>query len=188
MFRKYLRGQLWTCSMNGEGHEQLNTRPVVIVSNDVGNHYAPIIMVAPCTGKIKRADMPTHFVFTNPDNGINNTVMCEQAFRVDKSKLHKYIGMFDDEEMSEIDKCLSEVFSLNSKVNIANQDVVWGEELRETDEDTYDSEEIYKIKLVGDCDDLGFEKAAKIYGYTIGTIKNYYYKYRKEINASEDKA
>lgn len=43
------------------GSEQGGTRPVVVLQNDVGNRYAPTLIVATVTSRIaKKADQPTH--------------------------------------------------------------------------------------------------------------------------------
>lgn len=41
------------------GSEQGGVRPVLIVQNNIGNHYSPTVIVAAITAKISKPKMPT---------------------------------------------------------------------------------------------------------------------------------
>ena len=55
------RGEIYYAKLNPvEGSEQGKTRPVLILQNDVGNHYSSTTIVAAITGQRKRHCFPTH--------------------------------------------------------------------------------------------------------------------------------
>lgn len=104
------RGQIWYVDMGStyEGSIQGGKRPVVIVSNNKGNYYSPILLVVPITSSITKHDLPTHVEI---QLRVPSTVLCEQIFTVNKYDLISYEGMVTDEEIKEIDKALK--ISLN---------------------------------------------------------------------------
>lgn len=59
---KYLRGDIYFADMEPHiGSEQGGTRPVVVLQNDVGNRYAPTLIVATVTSRTeKKKHQPTH--------------------------------------------------------------------------------------------------------------------------------
>ena len=55
------RGEIYYAKLNPvRGSEQGKTRPVLILQNDVGNHYSSTTIVAAITGRRKRHCFPTH--------------------------------------------------------------------------------------------------------------------------------
>lgn len=64
------------------GSEQGGTRPVVVLQNDVGNRYAPTLIVATVTSRIaKKADQSTHVLIDqNPAFSTPSMVQAEQIY------------------------------------------------------------------------------------------------------------
>ena len=55
------RMELWWAALpTVPGHVQRGTRPVVIVSNDLGNASSPVVSVVPCTTQRHKPALPTH--------------------------------------------------------------------------------------------------------------------------------
>ena len=53
------RMELWWAALpTVPGHVQRGTRPVVIVSNDLGNASSPVVSVVPCTTQRHKQVMP----------------------------------------------------------------------------------------------------------------------------------
>ena len=53
MERKIKRGDIYYANLNPViGSEQGGRRPVLIISNDVGNKHSPTVIVAPSTSRI----------------------------------------------------------------------------------------------------------------------------------------
>ena len=80
---KYLRGDIYFADMEPHiGSEQGGTRPVVVLQNDVGNRYAPTLIVATVTSRIaKKADQPTHVLIDqNPAFSTPSMVQAEQRY------------------------------------------------------------------------------------------------------------
>lgn len=97
------RGEVYYCNLPYEGgHTQSYYRPVVIVSNDIGNHHSPIVIVVPITKAYKKP-LPTH---VNIRLGNGSTVLAEQIFTVDKSRLQTHIYNLSKSEIHNLDKAL----------------------------------------------------------------------------------
>jgi mRNA interferase MazF len=90
------------------GSEQGGVRPVLVVQNDVGNRYSSTIIVAAITAKIDKAKLPTHVEISGEDYGLSkdSVVLLEQIRTIDKKRLRKKIGVFDDQMMTKVDEGL----------------------------------------------------------------------------------
>lgn len=89
------RGQIYYADLSPVvGSEQGGFRPVLVIQNDIGNHYSPTIIIAPITtkGSIK-ANVPTHKEL-NDTCGLpkKSIVLLEQIRTIDKSRLKNYVG------------------------------------------------------------------------------------------------
>ena len=84
------------------GSEQDAVRPAVIVSNDKGNLFAPVVEVVFLTTQEKKT-LPTH---TTVLGKIPSTALCEQITTVSKERITEYIRSCTKEEMQAIDRCI----------------------------------------------------------------------------------
>lgn len=108
------RGQIYYADLSPvKGSEQGGYRPTLIIQNDVGNKYAPTVIVAIITSIHTKAKLPTH-VWLNAECGLpkESMVECEQVRTLDKSRLKDFMGAVSDEVMAEIDKGLKISFGL----------------------------------------------------------------------------
>lgn len=98
------RGDLYLIHLTGCGSEQNGIRPVVVIQNDVGNRFSPTTVVVPITSQ-KKKDIPTH-VELHPEDGVvkPSTVLCEQPFAIDKSRLMKKLGTLNPNKIDDINK------------------------------------------------------------------------------------
>ncbi len=94
----YIRGAY------GTGSEQRGERPAIIVSNDTGNTYAPVVEVVYLTTK-RKTIIPTHVYINSAQRP--SIALCEQVVTVCKSRLERYIGSITVAEMRRIDRALS---------------------------------------------------------------------------------
>ena len=104
---KYLRGDIYYADMEPHvGSEQGGTRPVVVLQNDVGNRYAPTLIVATVTSRTeKKRYQPTHVLIThNTAFEKPSVVQLEQIFTIDKSRIQRFLGRLTQNEMQEIEK------------------------------------------------------------------------------------
>ena len=89
MSRKYLRGEIYYADLDPVvGSEQMGTRPVLILQNNVGNHFARTVI-----GMIGRMKYPS-------------VVMLEQLRTLDKRRIGYYIGKLPEEKMQDVTRAL----------------------------------------------------------------------------------
>lgn len=100
------------------GSEQSGDRPAVVVSNNAGNKYAPIVEVVYLTTR-KKTDLPTHAFVGSAERP--SIAMCEQIVTVCKSRLERYIGRITEEEMRGIDKALQRSLGIHKTGDNAMQ-------------------------------------------------------------------
>ena len=104
---KYLRGDIYYADMEPHiGSEQGGTRPVVVLQNDIGNRYAPTLIVATVTSRTeKKRYQPTHVLIAhNTAFEKPSVVQLEQIFTIDKSRIQRFLGRITQNEMQEIEK------------------------------------------------------------------------------------
>lgn len=108
--RSIKRGDIFWADLGYQvGSEQCWKRPVLIIQNDVGNHYSPTVICAPLTAAIHKKDdtLPTHvFITASGSLQKDSVVMLEQIRTVDKNRIDKKVCKLDEETMEKIDKAL----------------------------------------------------------------------------------
>ena len=85
---------------NAVGSEQRGTRPALIVGNDVGNKYSPVLLVVYFTLQHKKP-MPTHVYVRG-----YGTALCEQICTIDRTRLLQKKGECTNKDMERINKAL----------------------------------------------------------------------------------
>ena len=113
---KYLRGDIYYADMEPHiGSEQGSTRPVMVLQNDVGNRYAPTLIVATVTSHTeKKKYQPTHVLIAhNTALEKPSVVQLEQIFTIDKSRIQRFLGRLTQDEMQEIEKGVVSSLDLN---------------------------------------------------------------------------
>ena len=102
---KVKRGQIYYADLSPViGSEQGGMRPVVIIQNDIGNTYAPTVIVACVTSVQTKKKMPTHVEIPLIKDSI---VLLEQLRTIDKRRLKNLIAEVDEETLKEIDKAIN---------------------------------------------------------------------------------
>ena len=110
MERTIKRGDIYYAELNPViGSEQGGTRPVLIISNDIGNKHSPTVIVAPITSRVHtKAKLPTHTSVKDFDGlDKDSIILLEQIRTIDKQRLKQYIGMIPDNVMARVDKALA---------------------------------------------------------------------------------
>ena len=102
----YRRGDIYLANLNPrKGSEQGGIRPVLVLSNDIGNFFSSLIIIAPITTQLKKIDQPTHVLLDNVRGLSTRSMIClEQIHAIDKLRILKYLGRIDKEQMSAIEK------------------------------------------------------------------------------------
>ncbi|MDY8021187.1 type II toxin-antitoxin system PemK/MazF family toxin [Paenibacillus polymyxa] len=120
MTREIKRLDIWNVDLGkNEGSVQSGERPVVVVQNNVGNKFSPVIIVAPVTSR-KKKKMPTHVNFSKKevkDIDDDSTILFEQLFTVSKDQLDFKISQLPAEFIERIDNALCISLGMSSSVN-----------------------------------------------------------------------
>ena len=118
------------------GSEQGGTRPVVVLQNDVGNRYAPTLIVATVTSRTeKKKYQPTHVLIAhNTALEKPSVVQLEQIFTIDKSRVQRFLGRLTQDEMQEIEKGVVSSLDLNElffkkKLLVYKRRIIWAKKL-----------------------------------------------------------
>ena len=83
------RGDLFYADLNPVvGSEQGGIRPVLVIQNDVGNHFSPTVVAAAITSRKAKNSLPTHTVTTCNVKGERVTIKKDKA--KNKSSLRTY--------------------------------------------------------------------------------------------------
>ena len=101
------RGDIFYAKLNGIGSVQCNVRPVMILSNDLNNKYAPTLQVCPLTSKNKN-NLPIHFDLEGFGLNKKSTFLAEQLTIIDKTQLvSDKIGSVDEFTLKRAEKAIS---------------------------------------------------------------------------------
>lgn len=103
------RGDLFYADLNPVvGSEQGGIRPVLIIQNNVGNHFSPTIVAAAITSRKAKNSLPTHILLEDvPGLAPTSLLLLEQLRTIDRKRLRGYIGRISKEKMLEIDAALA---------------------------------------------------------------------------------
>ena len=118
MERTIKRGDIYYADLNPViGSEQGGTRPVLIISNDTGNRFAPTVIIVPITSRVHtKAKLPTHTVVRNFE-GLEkeSIILSEQIRTVDKQRLREYVGTLSGRFLIEVNTALAISIGLPKK-------------------------------------------------------------------------
>lgn len=107
--KTFKRGEIWYADLSPVvGAEQGGQRPVLIVQNNVGNHFSPTVIVAPITTALEKKSLPTHVPITTQISGIpkNSVILAEQLRTIDKQRLMNQIGHLPQSLMTAVNHSL----------------------------------------------------------------------------------
>jgi len=105
----FRRGEIYFADLDPHyGSEQGGKRPVIIIQNDVGNKFAPTVIVAAVTSRVsKKPNQPTHVLIDkNPAFSRPSVVLLEQIFTIDKERINNFMGLTSEWEMKQIEEAL----------------------------------------------------------------------------------
>lgn len=107
--KRVRRGEIYFADLSPVvGSEQGGVRPVLILQNDVGNHYSPTVIVAAITTQVQKNRLPTHVLLTKKEVPLahNSVVLLEQVRTIDKQRLQDRITQLNLNRMKEVDRAL----------------------------------------------------------------------------------
>lgn len=104
------RGEIYYANLNPViGSEQGGRRPVLIISNDIGNKHSPTVIIVPITSRVHtKAKLPTHTEI-NSFEGLdkNSLILAEQIRTIDKRRLEDYIGKLPESIIKKLNRTLA---------------------------------------------------------------------------------
>lgn len=80
----------------------LRNRPLLVVSNDVGNRHSGIFLAVPLTMKHKKLGQPTHCVVGMPES----MVMAEHIHTISQADVYRVADTLNSDDMTKVDECL----------------------------------------------------------------------------------
>ncbi len=107
--RNFSRGEIYYADLSPViGSEQGGIRPVLVIQNDIGNHYSPTVIIAAITAQISKARIPTHVEIKSSKDGLerDSVILLEQIRTIDKKRLTDKITELDLDMMKKIDVAL----------------------------------------------------------------------------------
>lgn len=118
--RKIMRGDIYRADLTPVvGSEQGGSRrPVLIISNNIGNKHSPTVIIAAITGlEHTKANLPTHIIVKGFEPFEKDSIiLLEQIRTIDKKRLQEYVGTFDRHLMLSVDKALAISVALDGGV------------------------------------------------------------------------
>ncbi len=115
MDRIIKRGDIYYAELNPViGSEQGGTKPVLIISNDMGTGIARQSLLP--LSQARHRQLPTHTEVKNFEGlDRDSIVLFEQIRTIDRKRLKQYMGMMPDEAMARVDKALAISIALTQK-------------------------------------------------------------------------
>lgn len=107
------QGEIWNATLNpAEGSEQAGFRPVVIISGNLANTYAPVVLCCPLTTKLKHYK-GNPIVEPSAQNGLTNTseIMIIHLRSLSKSRLKEKLGEVPKKVILEIKQTINDLLN-----------------------------------------------------------------------------
>ena len=102
------RGDLFYADLNPVvGSEQGGIRPVLVIQNDVGNHFSPTVVAAAITSRQAKNSLPNHIQLENVPGLAPTSLLLLEQRTIDRQRLRGYIGRISKEKMLEVDAALA---------------------------------------------------------------------------------
>ncbi|MGV8120627.1 MAG: type II toxin-antitoxin system PemK/MazF family toxin [Candidatus Xenobiia bacterium LiM19] len=102
------RGDLFLINLDPvKGSEQGGVRPALVIQNDVGNEFSPVVIIAAISSQIKRL-YDVHVLIAPPEGNLDkeSIVLLNQIRTVDKSRLTRKLGSLSTATMKRVERAL----------------------------------------------------------------------------------
>jgi len=97
------------------GHEQVGTRPALIVHDDATSDTLSVVMIVPFTSNLKAQRFP-HTILVKPskENGLSmpSVLLVFQLRAIDKQRVTKKIGHLEDKLMGQVNQEIKDLLGL----------------------------------------------------------------------------
>ena len=90
------------------GEQQGESRPCIVIQNDIGNQNADTTIIVPLTDAKDIPPFPFHAHVAKGDGGLTkkSIALCEQIRVITKSRINKRIGTLSDEAISDLNDAI----------------------------------------------------------------------------------
>ena len=91
----------------GNSSVQGGVRPAVVISNDKGNKFSPVLIIVPLTSRMDKKYMPTHHTIEpSMINGLTKTsiALAEQIITIGKDMVRNIVGTLDEIDINFINR------------------------------------------------------------------------------------
>jgi mRNA interferase MazF len=90
------------------GSVQRGERPAVVISNNKGNKYSPVVMVCPVTSSTTKSKLPTHVHMSAADVGFakDSIIQFEQHITIPKNQLKYKLMSLPETYYKQLDRAL----------------------------------------------------------------------------------
>lgn len=110
METEFKRGDIVLIDLNPViGSEKGKKRPCLIIQNDIGNKYSPVVIVAVITNQKEISKKyPTDVWVSKREGGLlsYSIIQCDQIRTVDKRRIEKYFGHLDDSIIEKVNEAI----------------------------------------------------------------------------------
>ena len=106
--KRFRRGEIWTVDLEPVvGSEQGKARPALVIQNDIGNQYSPVLIVAALTSGV-HARYDVQVEVEAPEGGLhhNSLVLLNQIRTIDKHRVGRYWGRLSTQTMQRVDRAI----------------------------------------------------------------------------------
>jgi mRNA interferase MazF len=104
----FRRGEIWTVDLEPVvGSEQGRARPALIIQNDIGNRYSPVLIVAAVTSG-ERASYDVQVEVKAPEGGLHHDslVLLNQIRTIDKRRVGRFWGRLSARTLERVDEAI----------------------------------------------------------------------------------
>jgi mRNA interferase MazF len=103
------RGEIYFVNLDlTVGSEQGGRRPAVIIQNDVGNQYSPVVIAAAITSRPSTRQRLTDVTLNAGTAGLEleSRVLLNQIRTLDKRRIGKLVGRLSTDDMVRVDEAI----------------------------------------------------------------------------------
>jgi mRNA interferase MazF len=104
----FLRGEIWTVDLEPVvGSEREKARRALIIQNDIGNRYSPVLIVAAVTSG-ERERYVVQVEVKAPEGGLNHNslVLLNRIRTIDKRRVGRFWGRRSAPTMDRVDEAI----------------------------------------------------------------------------------
>ncbi len=114
------RGEIYYADLSPVvGSEQGGVRPVLVISNDLGNYFSPTVIAAAVTAKMEKSSLPTHIDIEKTEQGLDkdSVILLEQIRTIDKTRIKEKVCTLEEETMEKANEALKISIGIDVVVN-----------------------------------------------------------------------